>query len=127
MTCSIEAIYPFAIFDKRVVYHTPSNVGTIMSSLNLAKRRHPILVLPLVAQLLRTHDEPNFETRKATWSYINTALGNVGIMCTIFNCHMPYKPKTVKLQQRTQDEQRAILEHMRTGSFGPVLGDDLSK
>lgn len=127
MSCSIEAIYPFAIFGKRVVYHAPSHVGTIMTSLNLAKRRHPILVLPLVTQLLRTRDEPSFEACKATWSYVNTALGNVGTMGTIFNCHMPHKRRTEKLQQRTQDKQRAILEHMRTGSFGPVLGDELSK
>jgi len=50
---SLKAIYPFAVVEGRCLYHTRTNVCSITVALNLLKRKHPTLVLPLLGHYLR--------------------------------------------------------------------------
>lgn len=75
---SMEAIYPFAIGNRELLYHAPSNITLIHQTLNWLKRCDPIIVLPLLGLWLRTIQEPVFERRKATLYWTYTALLNAG-------------------------------------------------
>ncbi|KAG7284558.1 hypothetical protein NEMBOFW57_010936 [Staphylotrichum longicolle] len=113
--------------NMNILYHARRNICNITNSLNWLKRKHPILVLPLLGQFLRTHQEPRFQVRKALWTAIYTALLNVGIMNKIFHCTLPHKKQIKAWEQWTPEKQRTVLEHLRSGEFGPVIQDELRK
>ncbi|KAL2193975.1 hypothetical protein P885DRAFT_43990, partial [Corynascus similis CBS 632.67] len=116
---SFESLYNFAIADGSVVYHSPPNFGFTMASLNWLKRSHPILVLPLIGRFLRTHDEPmaDFETRKATWTFVYIALLNVGITSKLLHCNKGHTDQVKLWGQWPLEDQKAMLEHIRTGAM----------
>lgn len=88
---STEAIYPFVGVDGQCLYHARPNVANIAVCLNLLKRKHPILVLPLLAAYLRTHEKPDSYQRKAVWTWVYVALCNVAIMGRIFHCTLAHQ------------------------------------
>lgn len=108
MPLSLEAVYPFAIFSsKELFYHAPPNVAWVCRFLNLLKRLHPVPVLPPLAQFLKVHEAPDFQTQKAKWVQLHTTLQNVNIMGTIFHCQSSHKRQIEKWQQWLQ---KAVLE-----------------
>ena len=122
---SIEAIHPFAIVDGKIRYHAAANVCSVLVALNFLKKRHPILILPLLSHWLNTHDDPDFQSRKASWSWTYNALLNTGIMNKIFHCTAKRTTQVQQWQQWDQDKQLAVLDHFRTGTFGAAIRDEL--
>ncbi|KAK4034034.1 hypothetical protein C8A01DRAFT_19101, partial [Parachaetomium inaequale] len=123
---SLEAILPYLVVDGQCLYHALPNVCNIMISLNLLKHKHPILVLPLLGQYLRTHQEPDFERRKAVWTWLYTALYNVAIMNKIFHCTLTHEAQIEQWSQWDEEKQKEVLQHLRTGEFGPTIQDELA-
>jgi hypothetical protein len=124
---SIEAIYPVALVNGKVGYHTPANVCRIMTSLNWIKNHHPPLALPLVGQFLRTHKEDDFEVRKSERLWTYTAIFNVGLMRVIGLINGSHITRVERWQGWPAEKQAAILEHLRTGVFGPFLQERIDK
>lgn len=122
---SLEATYPFVVSKGQVLYHTPPNVCCTSTTLNWLKNVDPILNLPLLGQCLRLHQEPDFQLQKAGWAWAYTALQNVSIMDKIFHCTLPHKDQVERWQQWDQEKQRAVLDHLRTGTFGPAVQDGI--
>ncbi|KAK4243037.1 hypothetical protein C7999DRAFT_45057 [Corynascus novoguineensis] len=123
---SLEAIYPLTVVDGKQLYHALPNVCNIMISLNLLKRKNPILVLPLLGQFLRTHHEADFQQRKAVWTWIYIATYNVGIMNKIFHCTLNHKAQIERWSVFSQEKKKSMLEHLRTGEFGPTIREELA-
>lgn len=89
------------------------------------KRRHLTLVLPLIAKLIKVHQETSFERQKSQWIRLNTALQNVSVMGSIFHCHSTHQRQLEVWRRWTREKQRAVLEHLRTGAFGASLEHEL--
>ncbi|KAL2019572.1 hypothetical protein VTK56DRAFT_9539 [Thermocarpiscus australiensis] len=115
---SIEATYPFVVSGGKVLYHAPPNVGVIIAP------NHPILVLPLLGQYLRIHQEPDFHLRKATWTWTYTAMCNVAVM-KIFGCTLSHKSQIEKRQKWDKDKRKAVLEYLRTAVYDQVVQGEL--
>jgi hypothetical protein len=47
------------------------------------------------------------------------------MMNRIFHCTLPHKDQLERWQQWDQAKQRAILDHLRTGTFGPATQDGI--
>jgi uncharacterized Zn-finger protein len=122
---SFEAIYPFAVIDDQILYHAQPNTGYILSVINWLKRNHPILVLPLLGLYLRTHQEPDFQVRKVTWTSTYTALLNVTIMNRVLHCGSTHTAQIDQWEKWSLEKRSAVLDHLRTGAFGPVIQDEL--
>ena len=122
---SVEAVYPFAIVNDQLAYHAPGNVSTTSMTANWVKKKHPILVLPLLGVWLRNHQEPDFQRRKAVWTWTYTAMANVFLMHKVFHLILDHKPQIDKWKEWDQDKREAVLGHLRTGSYGPVLDQEL--
>ncbi|SPQ20051.1 b226b31c-ec1d-4b71-8ca7-9485d6eda6f1 [Thermothielavioides terrestris] len=118
---SMEAMYPFTIGKGQILYHAPSNVGLVSSSLNWLKRRHPIIVLALLGLWLRILQEPNFERRKAGLAWVYTSLLNAGVMGRVFLFNRPHEKQIEEWQQWPPEKLEAVLEHGRTGAYGPAI------
>lgn len=120
---SFEAIYHFVqLRDGSVEYHAVPNVCLISSSLNRIKRYSAPVRLPLVGEWLRTHSDPDFESRKARWAWVYNALTNEAIMCSLF------KPSVTSLnfklwQSWSPAKRQEALETLRTGTMGSFLNE----
>jgi len=82
------------VHDGKFRYHTAANVCSVLVALNILKRRHPVLVLPLLSYW--TPDDPDFQPRKSSWSWTYNALLNTGVMDRIFH---RTKKRTAQVQQ----------------------------
>ncbi len=122
---SVEAAYPFAIVKDKIAYHAPGNVYTTSMAANWVKKKHPILVLPLLGVWLRNHQEPDFQRRKAVWAWTYTAMSNVATMDKVFHLTLDHKPQIEKWNEWDQDKRETVLEHLRTGTYVPVLDEEL--
>jgi hypothetical protein len=123
---SMEAILPYTIVNGEILYHHTTNVCNTMVSLNLMKRGHPILVLPLLGEFLRAHQEPDFRRRKAVWTWTYTALANVATMNKIFHCVLDHAAQIERWVKWSPDKQKAVLGHLRTGKPGPAVWEELA-
>ncbi|KAH6854726.1 hypothetical protein B0I37DRAFT_350008 [Chaetomium sp. MPI-CAGE-AT-0009] len=125
---SLEAFYQFILSDGQLMYHEGVNVGFITAPLNWTKRTCPPTVLPLLAHMLRSAQEPDFQARKGamTWGYI--ALRNVGISGHVLNCHGPsHKSKAEEWARWDRSKLNDALEELRTAKRGPATRQELAK
>jgi hypothetical protein len=63
----------------------------IPTTLNWLKKKGSILALSLLGQYLRTHEEPDFQVRKATWTWLYNSLLNFSVMDKIFHLKLSHK------------------------------------
>ncbi|KAK1239515.1 hypothetical protein MKX07_009003 [Trichoderma sp. CBMAI-0711] len=102
MSNSLEAVYPFVIKGDRIAYHANPNVCTIATAVNYAKKRQAPISLPLL-----------------TWIY--NGLSNVATMGHIFSLELPHVDQVEKWAQWTPQEQREVLEVLRTGEKRSIV------
>ncbi|TFA99227.1 hypothetical protein CCMA1212_008909 [Trichoderma ghanense] len=123
MSNSLEAVYPFVIKGDRIAYHANPNVCTIATAVNLAKKRQASICLPLIAQWIICQDDSSldFETRKSRLTWIYNGLSNVATMGDIFSLELPHADQVDKWAQRPLQEQREMLEVLRTGESRPIV------
>lgn len=120
---SLEAVYHFVQSrDGSVEYHAVPNVCLISSPLNRIKKYSAPVRLPLVGEWLRTHSDPDFESRKARWAWVYNALTNEAIMCSLFK--PSNNSRDFKLWQSWSPAKRQeALEALRTGTVGSFLNE----
>jgi hypothetical protein len=102
-----------------------SAVASALRLTHWLKGTQPILFLPLLGHYLRVHEEPDFHRRKALWTWTYNALMNVAILTKIFDCNFSHSDQITQWKRWDQDKQRAVLGHLRTGTFGPVIQAEL--
>ena len=85
--------YTFAVEDGQILYYTVSIVCDITSCPNTAGRQYPPLVLPLIAHWLRTLEELDFETFKASWCWTYIGLQNLAAMGIALGCLQTHRPR----------------------------------
>ncbi|KAL7765955.1 hypothetical protein ACKLNR_003871 [Fusarium oxysporum f. sp. zingiberi] len=116
---SLESVYPVTIFEGAPAYHAPPNVCVIMSFLNWAKRRHPIITLPLASVWLNASEDP-FDSRKSKWLWAYNALTNTALMHRVFDLGDSHKDQIQKWGRMDASQRRDILEALRTGDMDQV-------
>lgn len=118
---SIEAAYLFVQSEAGdIEYHAPPNVCLISTMLNRIKEAHCPVRLPLISEWIRVHDDPDFTSRRARWTWLYNALTNEAIMSVMF------KPSTGKgnfdiWRSWSPDKRKAVLQALRTGQKSPFL------
>ncbi|EXM21130.1 hypothetical protein V3481_003206 [Fusarium oxysporum f. sp. vasinfectum] len=117
---SLESLYPVTIFEGALAYHAPPNVCVIMSFLNWAKRRHPIITLPLASVWLNASEDP-FDSRKSKWLWAYNALTNTALMHRVFDLGDSHKEQIQKWGRMDASQRRNILEALRTGDMDQFL------
>lgn len=121
---SIEAVFPTAAFNGRFAYHTRQNATTVMSTLNYAKARCLVLVLPLAAVCMRgTLDDSKASSQSFDWSLI--ALMNVLTMTRAFGFTSMRSDILKNWTDMTREKREAIFEACRTGILSPELSDKI--
>ncbi|KAL6407077.1 uncharacterized protein AUP68_09903 [Ilyonectria robusta] len=123
---SLEAVYRFVVFNGRLGYHASPNLAIIMTSLNYAKGGRPPIVLPLISVWLNDHDEPDFETRKATWAWAFNALSNASIMHQALHTPRRHNFQLNEVAKWKPEKQKAALQVWRTGTRCAEVNDILS-
>lgn len=125
---SLESIYPFVVKGDRIAYHAHPNVCLIASSLNFAKKRHPAIFLPLVAEWLNIHDEEkDFTARKSRWAWVFNALSNVAILEYIFFLTSTHANQIKAWETWTEAQQKEVLEVLRSGTKRPIVDEFMSR
>lgn len=122
---SLEGVYRFVVFNGQLGYHASPNLAMIMTSINYAKKANPPVVLPLLAVWLNGHNEPDFETRKATWAWAFNALSNASIMHQVLYTRR-HKQQIIEVAKWTPEKQKAVLQVWRTGTRCAFVDDTLS-
>ena len=121
---SLEAAYPFVSRGGPLRYHAAPNAHLTMTALNLAKRRHPIAVLPLLAVILNA----DVETEQSAIAWAFNALCNAASMHYAFGTVISAKDARFKRWAALDDaEQRAMLEALRTVNKTAVVDQMLAK
>lgn len=115
-SASMEAICPVTIFEGSPAYHAPPNVCIIMSFLNWAKRKHPIITLPLASVWLNASEDP-FDSRKPKWLWAYNAMTNTALMNRVFDLGDIHKGQIQKWGMMEASQRRGILEALRTGDM----------
>ncbi|PNP43892.1 hypothetical protein TGAMA5MH_04176 [Trichoderma gamsii] len=124
---SLESIYQLVVKGDRIAYHANPNVCLIASSLNFAKRRHPAIFLPLIAEWLNIHDEEkDFTARKSRWAWVFNALSNVAILEYIFFLTSTHVNQINAWETWTPAQQKEVLEVLRTGTKRPIVDEFMS-
>ncbi|VZI07806.1 unnamed protein product [Fusarium fujikuroi] len=123
---SLEAMYPVVIFEGHPAYHAPPNVCLILQSLNWAKRRHPIITLPLVSAWLNACDEQDFISRKSRMSWVFNALSNTALMTRVFGLVDSHDSQIKEWTCYDQPKGKAVLEVLRTGTVNSELQDAIT-
>jgi hypothetical protein len=118
---SLEAHYHFTVNNGRLHYHALPNVGLVFSTLNWLKGDSSILIIPLIALLLRTQQQRNFQVKKGIMSWAYIALQNVNVLETIHHCRGTHEARLGKLGKLDKAEWKAILEDLRTGRLRPEV------
>ncbi|KAF5260501.1 hypothetical protein FOXYS1_8834 [Fusarium oxysporum] len=124
---SLESMYPVVIFEQFPAYHAPPNVCLIMQSLNWAKRRHPIITLPLVSAWLNACEEQDFMLRRSKISWVFNALSNTATMTRVFDLLETHNDQIKRWASYDQPKRKAILEVLRTGAVNSELQDAIRK
>lgn len=124
-SASLEAICPFAISNGEIAYHTNSNSGLVLSCLNFAKRRHPLLVLPLAAVWLNAHDLKDFEEEKAVKSWALNSACNMSLLGQLIGCWDNHLVQKSRWSGQSTNELREILDTIRTGSMNDSIRERL--
>ena len=107
---SLEATYPFVSRDGSLRYHAAPNAHLIMTALNLAKRRYPIAILPLLTVILNA----NVETQQSVIAWAFNALCNAASMHNAFGTVLSVKTTRFKRWAALDEtKQRAMLEALR--------------
>ncbi|KAI9167611.1 Zinc finger protein [Paramyrothecium foliicola] len=110
---SLEATYPFASHEGVLQYHAAPNAALIMFILNMVKRNHPIIVLPLLAVILNA----NIQTERPHIAWAFNALCNSASIHSLSG-------SSSALDMAAQAE---MLETRRTGRKTPFLDEKLSE
>lgn len=77
---SLEAAYPFSSRDGPLQYHASPNGQLVMTALNMVKRRHPIVALPLLAVIINA----DTRTEKPVITWLST-LCAIQPACTTYS------------------------------------------
>ncbi|CAI6098726.1 unnamed protein product [Clonostachys chloroleuca] len=85
---SSEAIHLFAVAaNGQATYHIPPNVLTCTYALNMGKGQWPVIVLPLMAEAARIHNDMavvSFDTFKKRWRWVYDRLTNAMVLTKAF-------------------------------------------
>lgn len=122
---SLEAIYPFVVKGDRIAYHSTPNVCLIATSNNMARKRHPPILLALIAAWFRSTRESSIE-RQAHQTWIYNALCNVASLEHIFHLTLSHADQVNNWAKWSQGQQKEALEVMRTGTKRPIVDEQLS-
>lgn len=122
---SVEAIYPLALSATGVAYHKTPNVAAIHIALNLVKRRHGPLALPLVAAWCRVFDNEamGFQEKKKRWAWLYNAATNASHISRFFHMDVAHKCQEEVWSRLSPDAIRAFLETARTGTWSAASGE----
>lgn len=121
---SLEAAYSFSSRDGSLRYHASPNGHFAMTALNLVKRRHPIVVLPLLAAILNA----NVQTQQATITWAFNALCNAASVHQATGGIISTKAARFERWQAWEEGiQRAALETERTLMRTPPVDEMVSQ
>ena len=114
---SIEAVNPVAIWSSGMGYHVVPNVAVVSSSLNLAKKNHGLLYLPLAALWIRTIDrnDLSFSDKKGRCAWIYNAMCNCAIMATCCRLTRDREIQFKEWREWSLDDLRGFVDALRTG------------
>lgn len=106
---SLEAIYPYVIKGDRVAYHTNPNVCFIATTNNTAKKKHPAILLALIAAWFNSVEESGPEVRRARQAWIYNALCNVSSLDHIFHLTLSHLDQIKRWEKWPLEQQIELL------------------
>ncbi|PTB46574.1 hypothetical protein M441DRAFT_42353 [Trichoderma asperellum CBS 433.97] len=123
---SLEAIYPYVVKEDRIAYHANPNVCFIAASNNMARKRHPPILLALIAAWFNSMREHDLEARQAQQTWIYNALCNVASLEHIFHLTLSHADQIARWEAWPLERQKEALEVIRTGTKDPIVDELLS-
>lgn len=123
---SLEAIYPYVIKGDRVAYHANPTVCFIATSNNTAKKRHPAILLALIAAWFNSVEESDPEVRRTRQAWIYNAFCNVSSLKHIFHLTLSHSDQIKRWEKWLLEQQIEALEAMRTGTKSELVDELLS-
>ncbi|KAH7185175.1 uncharacterized protein B0J16DRAFT_398904 [Fusarium flagelliforme] len=118
---SLEAVCAFASSDGKVGYHVLPNIGVVMYGLNVIKRRHSPIVLPLISTWLHALKVTDFPTRKKQLVWAYTAISNESMMGYLLGYFGIGKKKFLQFEASDEATRMDIVESQRTGALTNLL------
>ncbi|KAM5371639.1 hypothetical protein ACJZ2D_007919 [Fusarium nematophilum] len=123
---SVEAVYPLVSNGGQLGYHLLPNVHIVSSTLNLAKGRRPILVLPLLAEWQRALSYPHPPRRKALCLWVYNAMSNICLAGALFGATLTHQAQIARWKSWDESTRKNVLELLRTGTKNQAYTDALT-